>query len=118
MARAKTQSAWNTLKASQTSSSKWASGRAWPACLRTETFDRVIHLAAQVGVRYSLQNPHVYVDSNIVGFVNILEGCTQRRHEPGLRLKLQRVRPQHQNAVKCRFSNYDGARAGCTCPAR
>jgi len=40
-----------------------------------EKFDRVIHLAAQAGVRYSLQNPHAYVDSNIVGFVNILEGC-------------------------------------------
>ncbi|MCX7157480.1 MAG: NAD-dependent epimerase [Rhodocyclales bacterium] len=36
---------------------------------------RVINLAAQAGVRYSLQNPHAYVDSNVVGFVNILEGC-------------------------------------------
>jgi len=36
---------------------------------------RVINLAAQAGVRYSLVNPHVYVDSNLVGFVNILEGC-------------------------------------------
>jgi UDP-glucuronate 4-epimerase len=36
---------------------------------------RVIHLAAQAGVRYSLVNPHAYVDSNIVGFLNILEGC-------------------------------------------
>lgn len=36
---------------------------------------RVIHLAAQAGVRYSLQNPHVYVDSNIQGFIHILEGC-------------------------------------------
>ncbi|MBV2233947.1 MAG: NAD-dependent epimerase [Sterolibacterium sp.] len=36
---------------------------------------RVINLAAQAGVRYSLKNPHAYVDSNIVGFVNILEGC-------------------------------------------
>ncbi len=35
----------------------------------------MIHLAAQAGVRYSLQNPQVYVDSNLVGFVNILEGC-------------------------------------------
>ena len=43
-----------------------------------EKFDRVIHLAAQAGVRYSLQNPHAYIDSNIVGFMNILEGC---RHE-------------------------------------
>jgi len=36
---------------------------------------RVVNLAAQAGVRYSLENPHAYVDSNIVGFVNILEGC-------------------------------------------
>ncbi len=40
-----------------------------------ERFDRVIHLAAQAGVRYSLKNPHAYVDSNVVGFMNILEGC-------------------------------------------
>jgi UDP-glucuronate 4-epimerase len=38
-------------------------------------FDVVVHLAAQAGVRYSLQNPHAYVDSNLVGFTNILEGC-------------------------------------------
>ena len=38
-------------------------------------FDVVIHLAAQAGVRYSLTNPHAYVDSNLVGFTNILEGC-------------------------------------------
>ncbi|MGC8853738.1 MAG: NAD-dependent epimerase [Halothiobacillaceae bacterium] len=36
---------------------------------------RVIHLAAQAGVRYSLRNPHAYVDSNLVGFLNVLEGC-------------------------------------------
>jgi UDP-glucuronate 4-epimerase len=36
---------------------------------------RVVHLAAQAGVRYSLTNPHAYVDSNLTGFVNILEGC-------------------------------------------
>ncbi len=40
-----------------------------------EAFQVVIHLAAQAGVRYSLTNPHAYVDSNLVGFVNILEGC-------------------------------------------
>ena len=40
-----------------------------------EKFDRVIHLAAQAGVRYSLQNPHAYIESNVVGFTNILEGC-------------------------------------------
>lgn len=38
-------------------------------------FDRVVHLAAQAGVRYSLVNPHAYVESNIVGFMNVLEGC-------------------------------------------
>lgn len=38
-------------------------------------FDRVVHLAAQAGVRYSLKNPHAYITSNIVGFTNILEGC-------------------------------------------
>jgi UDP-glucuronate 4-epimerase len=38
-------------------------------------FNRAINLAAQPGVRYSLKNPHAYVDSNLVGFVNVLEGC-------------------------------------------
>ena len=38
-------------------------------------FSRVIHLAAQAGVRYSLTNPHAYIDSNLVGFLHILEGC-------------------------------------------
>jgi UDP-glucuronate 4-epimerase len=49
------------------------------ALFARERFDRVVHLAAQAGVRYSLLNPHAYVDSNIVGFLNILEGC---RHNP------------------------------------
>jgi UDP-glucuronate 4-epimerase len=40
-----------------------------------EAFDSVVNLAAQAGVRYSLENPHAYIDSNIVGFTNILEGC-------------------------------------------
>jgi UDP-glucuronate 4-epimerase len=40
-----------------------------------ERFDRVVHLAAQAGVRYSLVNPHAYIDSNVVGFTNVLEGC-------------------------------------------
>jgi len=38
-------------------------------------FDCVVNLAAQAGVRYSIENPHTYVDSNLVGFTNILEGC-------------------------------------------
>ncbi|MGD8250791.1 MAG: NAD-dependent epimerase [Desulfobacterales bacterium] len=42
---------------------------------KTDPFDAVVNLAAQAGVRYSLTNPHAYVDSNIVGFVNLLECC-------------------------------------------
>ena len=42
---------------------------------RKHGFNKVMNLAAQAGVRYSLENPHAYVDSNLVGFVNILEGC-------------------------------------------
>ena len=44
---------------------------------KNECFDAVCHLAAQAGVRYSLENPHVYIESNIKGFLNILEGCRQ-----------------------------------------
>ncbi len=40
-----------------------------------QRFDVVVNLAAQAGVRYSIKNPHAYVDSNLVGFINILEGC-------------------------------------------
>ena len=46
---------------------------------RTERFDKVIHLAAQAGVRYSITNPHAYIDSNVTGFLHMLEGC--RRHD-------------------------------------
>lgn len=42
---------------------------------RSERYERVFHLAAQAGVRYSLTNPHVYIESNLVGFLHILEGC-------------------------------------------
>jgi len=52
-----------------------ADREAMPKLFAQERFDRVIHLAAQAGVRYSLRNPHAYIDSNIVGFMNVLEGC-------------------------------------------
>jgi len=42
---------------------------------KKESPQRVLHLAAQAGVRYSIQNPYIYIDSNIQGFINILEGC-------------------------------------------
>lgn len=45
------------------------------ALFRNERFERVFHLAAQAGVRYSLTNPHIYIESNLVGFLHILEGC-------------------------------------------
>lgn len=44
-----------------------------------QQFDKVVHLAAQAGVRYSIENPHAYIDSNIVGFTNILEGCRHNK---------------------------------------
>jgi UDP-glucuronate 4-epimerase len=46
-----------------------------------EKFDKVVHLAAQAGVRYSLENPHSYIDSNIVGTLHILEGCRHNNVE-------------------------------------
>ncbi|SFF42524.1 UDP-glucuronate 4-epimerase [Fontimonas thermophila] len=52
-----------------------ADGQAVNACFQAHRFDRVIHLAAQAGVRYSLVNPHAYVESNLTGFTNILEAC-------------------------------------------
>jgi len=51
---------------------------------KEEKFDAVMHLAAQAGVRYSIENPHAYIESNIVGFLNILEGC---RHS-GVKISL------------------------------
>ena len=45
------------------------------ALFKREKFQRVVHLAAQAGVRYSIENPHVYVDSNLTGFLHIVEGC-------------------------------------------
>ncbi len=46
-----------------------------PEVFRRHRPARVVHLAAQAGVRYSLENPHAYVDANLAGFLNVLEGC-------------------------------------------
>ncbi len=46
-----------------------------PGVFEAEQFDVVVNLAAQAGVRYSLENPHAYIDANVVGFTNVLEGC-------------------------------------------
>lgn len=50
---------------------------AMAALFAEQRFDRVVHLGAQAGVRYSLDNPHAYADANLVGHLNILEGCRQ-----------------------------------------
>lgn len=49
------------------------------ALFAEEQFDRVIHLAAQAGVRYSLENPHAYAQANLVGHLNVLEGCRHNK---------------------------------------
>ena len=69
-----------------------------------EKFDRVIHLAAQAGVRYSLQNPHAYVDSNLLGFVNILEGC---RHSQVQHLVYASSSSVYGGNTKMPFSEHD-----------
>lgn len=48
---------------------------------KKQKFNKVINLAAQAGVRYSLENPHAYIESNIIGFTNILEGCRHNNVE-------------------------------------
>ncbi|MDR1228096.1 MAG: NAD-dependent epimerase [Azoarcus sp.] len=69
------------------------------------SFERVVHLAAQAGVRYSLQNPHAYVDSNLTGFVNILEGCRHGRVEHLVYASSSSV---YGGNAKLPFSEHDG----------
>jgi UDP-glucuronate 4-epimerase len=69
-----------------------------------EKFDRVIHLAAQAGVRYSLQNPHAYIESNVVGFTNILEGC---RHSKVGHLVYASSSSVYGGNTKMPFSEHD-----------
>ncbi|NEQ64712.1 MAG: NAD-dependent epimerase [Symploca sp. SIO2D2] len=67
-------------------------------------FDTVANLAAQAGVRYSLENPHAYVNSNLVGFVNILEGC---RHSPVKHLVFASSSSVYGANTKIPFSVHD-----------
>lgn len=69
-----------------------------------EKFDRVVHLAAQAGVRYSLTNPHAYVQSNLLGFVNILEGC---RHSGVQHLVYASSSSVYGGNTKLPFSEHD-----------
>jgi UDP-glucuronate 4-epimerase len=73
-------------------------------CFEEHAFDRVIHLAAQAGVRYSLVNPHAYVESNIVGFTNILEAC---RHAGVAHLTYASTSSVYGGNQKLPFSEHD-----------
>ncbi|HVL55375.1 MAG TPA: SDR family NAD(P)-dependent oxidoreductase, partial [Burkholderiaceae bacterium] len=75
-----------------------------PELFAQERFDRVIHLAAQAGVRYSLKNPHAYVDANLTGFVNILEGC---RHNGVQHLVYASSSSVYGGNTKMPFSEHD-----------
>ena len=68
--------------------------------------DRVIHLAAQAGVRYSLENPHAYVASNLTGFTNVLEAC---RHNKTPHLTYASTSSVYGANTKMPFSEHDGA---------
>jgi UDP-glucuronate 4-epimerase len=69
-----------------------------------ERFDRVVHLAAQAGVRYSLKNPNAYIDSNVVGFMNVLEGC---RHGAVQHLVYASSSSVYGGNTKMPFSEHD-----------
>jgi UDP-glucuronate 4-epimerase len=74
------------------------------ALFREHTFPRVVHLAAQAGVRYSLENPQVYVDSNVTGFLNVLEGC---RHHACRHLVFASTSSVYGANRKLPFSEHD-----------
>lgn len=69
-----------------------------------EKFERVVNLAAQPGVRYSLKNPHAYINSNIVGFLNVLEGCRHNKVEHLVYASSSSVYGSH---TKMPFSEHD-----------
>ena len=77
---------------------------AMEALFAEERFDCVVNLAAQAGVRYSLENPHAYIDSNIVGFMNILECC---RHSSVKHLVYASSSSVYGNSDQAPFTEYD-----------
>lgn len=70
-----------------------------------ERFEKVVHLAAQAGVRYSLENPMAYIDSNIVGFTTVLEGC---RHNQVQHLVYASSSSVYGGNTRMPFSEHDG----------
>jgi UDP-glucuronate 4-epimerase len=75
------------------------------ACFAAHGFDRVINLAAQAGVRYSLENPDAYVESNIIGFTNLLEAC---RHHGGPHLTYASTSSVYGANTTLPFSEHQG----------
>ena len=67
---------YNATSVSKTNPTPTTPASSAPAA---ESFDIVVNLAAQAGVRYSLINPHAYTESNVTGFLNLLEGCRHGR---------------------------------------
>ena len=98
---------------SQGTSASWdfvradlADKEALAECFKAQKFDRVIHLAAQAGVRYSLVNPNAYVESNLVGFTNILEAC---RHNDIAHLTYASTSSVYGANTAMPFSEHKGA---------
>ena len=81
-----------------------ANGAALDALFAAEKFDSVVHLAAQAGVRYSIDNPLAYGESNLSGFLNILEAC---RHNPVRHLVYASSSSVYGGNVKMPFSEGD-----------
>ena len=99
-------------KAPRTTNGSWtlirsdlASQEAVTRCFTQHRFDRVIHLAAQAGVRHSIENPHDYVQSNLVAFTNILEAC---RHTGVPHLTYASTSSVYGANTKMPFSEHEG----------
>ncbi|HTS52626.1 MAG TPA: NAD-dependent epimerase [Burkholderiales bacterium] len=83
-----------------------ADGPSMAGLLAAERFARIVHLAAQAGVRYSLTNPQAYVNSNVTGFLNVLEGC---RHNGCEHLVFASTSSVYGANRKLPFSEHDNA---------
>jgi UDP-glucuronate 4-epimerase len=81
-----------------------ADGAGLHALFAHERFDRVVHLAAQAGVRYSIENPQAYGESNLAGFLNVLEAC---RHHPVAHLVYASSSSVYGGNAKMPFSEAD-----------
>jgi UDP-glucuronate 4-epimerase len=81
-----------------------ADGAGLHALFARERFDRVVHLAAQAGVRYSIENPQAYGESNLAGFLNVLEAC---RHHPVAHLVYASSSSVYGGNAKMPFSEAD-----------